>query len=546
MPGPVKHSAVEEFSIMSTGSLADEIRRRRTFAIISHPDAGKTTLTEKLLLFGGAIQMAGTVKGRKATRHATSDWMRLEQQRGISVTSSVMQFPFDECIVNLLDTPGHEDFSEDTYRTLTAVDSALMVIDCAKGVEERTIKLMEVCRLRDTPIMTFVNKLDRDGRAPIELLDEIESVLQIQCAPITWPIGMGRDLKGVYHLIEDKIYVYVAVEKGRVGTHETIAGIASLEAQEFLGAEYQQFLEEVELVRGASPHFDLPRYLAAKQTPVFFGSAVNNFGVRELLSAFVAHSPAPQPRAALQRTVNAAESKLSGFIFKIQANMDPGHRDRIAFMRLCSGRYARGMRLHHVRLHKDVRIADALTFLAADRSQAEEAYAGDIIGLHNHGTINIGDTFSEGEDLTFTGVPNFAPELFRRAVLKDPLRMKALQKGLSQLCEEGATQLFKPLRNNDLILGAIGQLQFEVVAFRLQDEYGVQCVFEPINVAVARWVSLKDEKRLAEFRTKAYDNLAVDHAGELVYLAPTRVNLGLTEERWPEIKFLKTRENLWN
>jgi peptide chain release factor 3 len=532
--------------LVNESEIVNEINRRRTFAIISHPDAGKTTLTEKLLLFGGAIQMAGTVKGRKATRHATSDWMRLEQQRGISVTSSVMQFPFDECIVNLLDTPGHEDFSEDTYRTLTAVDSALMVIDCAKGVEERTIKLMEVCRLRDTPIMTFVNKLDRDGRAPIELLDEIENVLQIQCAPITWPIGMGRDLKGVYHLIEDQIYVYVAVEKGRVGTHETIAGIASDEAREFLGAGYQEFLEEVELVRGASPHFDLSRYLAAKQTPVFFGSAVNNFGVRELLSAFVAHSPAPQPRAALQRTVNAAESKLSGFVFKIQANMDPGHRDRIAFMRLCSGRYARGMRLHHVRLHKDIRIADALTFLAADRSQAEQAYAGDIIGLHNHGTINIGDTFSEGEELTFTGVPNFAPEIFRRAVLKDPLRMKALQKGLSQLCEEGATQLFKPLRNNDLILGAIGQLQFEVVAFRLQDEYGVQCVFEPINVAVARWVSLKDEKRLAEFRTKAYDNLAVDHAGELVYLAPTRVNLGLTEERWPEIRFLKTRENLSN
>jgi peptide chain release factor 3 len=511
---------------MSSGSLAEEIRRRRTFAIISHPDAGKTTLTEKLLLFGGAIQMAGTVKGRKATRHATSDWMRLEQQRGISVTSSVMQFPFDGCIVNLLDTPGHEDFSEDTYRTLTAVDSALMVIDCAKGVEERTIKLMEVTRLRDTPIMTF------------------ESVLKIQCAPMTWPIGMGRDLLGVYHLIEDKIYVYVPVEKGRVGTHETISGIASDEAREFLGDRYQQFLEEVELVRGASPQFDLERYLAAKQTPVFFGSAVNNFGVRELLSSFVAHSPPPQPRPTLQRPVNAEESKLTGFVFKIQANMDPGHRDRIAFMRLCSGRYARGMRLHHVRLDKDVRIADALTFLAADRSQAEEAYAGDIIGLHNHGSINIGDSFSEGETLTFTGVPNFAPEIFRRAVLKDPLRMKALQKGLSQLCEEGATQLFKPLRNNDLILGAIGQLQFEVVAFRLQDEYSVQCVFEPINVVVARWVSTQDEKRLAEFRVKAYDNLAIDHAGELVYLAPTRVNLGLTEERWPEIKFLKTRENL--
>ena len=528
---------------MST-DLADEVRRRRTFAIISHPDAGKTTLTEKLLLFGGAIQMAGTVKGRKATRHATSDWMALEQQRGISVTSSVMQFPFDDCIINLLDTPGHEDFSEDTYRTLTAVDSALMVIDCAKGVEERTIKLMDVTRLRDTPIMTFVNKLDRDGRSPIELLDEIESVLKIQCSPITWPIGMGRDLLGVYHLLEDKIYVYVPAEKGRVGEHETIDALASDEAKEYLGARYAQFLDEVDLVRGASPAFDLEKYRAAKQTPVFFGSAVNNFGVRELLSAFAKHSPAPMPRPTVQRTVESSEAKLTGFVFKIQANMDPGHRDRIAFMRLCSGRYARGMRMRHVRLNKDVRIADALTFLAADRSQAEEAFAGDIIGLHNHGTINIGDTFTEGENLTFTGIPNFAPELFRRAVLKDPLRMKALQKGLSQLCEEGATQLFKPLRNNDLILGAIGQLQFEVVAFRLQDEYNVQCVFEPINVAVARWVRLDDDKRLQEFRTKAYDNLAVDHGGELVYLAPTRVNLGLIEERWPEIGFIKTRENL--
>jgi peptide chain release factor 3 len=529
---------------MSNDVIAENIGSRRTFAIISHPDAGKTTLTEKLLLFGGAIQMAGTVKGRKATRHATSDWMRLEQQRGISVTSSVMQFPFNDRVVNLLDTPGHEDFSEDTYRTLTAVDSALMVIDCAKGVEERTIKLMEVTRLRDTPIMTFINKLDRDGRPPIELLDEVESVLKIQCTPVTWPIGMGRDLLGVYHLIEDRIYVYVAVEKGRVGTHDTIDGITSDAARGFLGTRYAAFLEEVELVRGASPRFELQRYLAAKQTPVFFGSAVNNFGVRELLSAFVANAPGPQPRPTLQRIVKPDEPKLTGFVFKIQANMDPGHRDRIAFMRLCSGRYLRGMRMHHVRLDKDIRVADALTFLAADRSQAEEAYAGDIIGLHNHGTINIGDTFTEGEELTFTGVPNFAPEIFRRAVLKDPLRMKALQKGLSQLCEEGATQLFKPLRNNDLILGAIGQLQFEVVAFRLQDEYSVQCVFEPINVAVARWVNLKDEKRLQEFRNKAYDNLAMDHAGELVYLAPTRVNLGLTVERWPEIKFQETRENL--
>jgi peptide chain release factor 3 len=523
--------------------ISKEINRRRTFAIISHPDAGKTTLTEKLLLFGGAIQMAGTVKGRKATRHATSDWMRLEQQRGISVTSSVMQFPFRDCIVNLLDTPGHEDFSEDTYRTLTAVDSALMVIDCAKGVEERTVKLMEVCRLRDTPIITFINKLDREGRAPIDLLDEIEQVLKIRTAPVTWPIGMGQRLKGVYHLPQDRIYAYQAAEKGRVGENTIIAGLASDEAQQFLGADAAAFAAEVALVQGATDAFDLDAYLAGRQTPVFFGSAINNFGVEELLTAFAENAPGPLPRATRERTVEALEPKLTGFVFKIQANMDPAHRDRIAFLRLCSGRYERGMRLYHSRLKKEVRIADALTFMAADRTQAEEAFAGDIIGLHNHGTINIGDTFTEGEQLGFTGIPSFAPELFRRAVLKDPLKMKALQKGLAQLCEEGATQLFKPMRSNDLILGAVGQLQFEVVAFRLQDEYNVQCVFDTIGVHTARWVYCDDAKMLAEFQQRNYDNLAVDHGGALVYLAPSRVNLHLTLERWPGVTFRETREH---
>ena len=522
----------------------DEIARRRTFAIISHPDAGKTTLTEKLLLFGGAIQLAGTVKGRKATRHATSDWMRLEQQRGISVTSSVMQFPYEGRMVNLLDTPGHEDFSEDTYRTLTAVDSALMVIDCAKGVEERTIKLMEVCRLRDTPIMTFINKLDREGREPMELLDEIEKILKIQCAPVTWPIGMGRDLRGIYHLLEDRIYVYQAGEKGRAGTHATIDGLMSDAATELLGDRAASFRDEVELVRGAAPEFDIDLYRGGKQTPVFFGSAINNFGVTELLSAFVVHAPGPMPRETTSRTVQPQEDKLSGFVFKIQANMDPGHRDRIAFMRICSGRYAKGMRLFHVRLGKEMRISDALTFLASDRQHTDEAFAGDIIGLHNHGTINIGDTFTEGESVMFTGIPNFAPEMFRRVVLRDPLRMKALQKGLDQLCEEGATQVFRPLRNNDLILGAVGQLQFDVVAFRLQDEYGVQATFDNVNVFTARWVYGNDTKKLDEFRTKAYENLAVDHAGALVYLAPTRVNLSLTLERWPDLDFRETREHL--
>ncbi len=521
-----------------------EIARRRTFAIISHPDAGKTTLTEKLLLFGGAIQMAGTVKGRKAARHATSDWMRLEQQRGISVTSSVMQFPYRDRIVNLLDTPGHEDFSEDTYRTLTAVDSALMVIDCAKGVEERTIKLMDVCRLRATPIMTFINKLDRDGREPVELLDEIERVLRISCAPVTWPIGMGRALRGIYHLLEDRIYVYDEVAGGRRGQHRTIDGLASDAAAALLGDQAQAFRDEIELLRGAMPAFDAAAYLAARQTPVFFGSAIGNFGVAELLDAFVEHAPAPLARETTGRIVQAAESPLSGFVFKIQANMDPGHRDRIAFMRICSGRYRRGMRLFHVRLGKEVRVADALTFMASDRQQADEAWAGDIIGLHNHGTINIGDTFTEGERLNFTGIPSFAPELFRRAVLKDPLRMKALQKGLAQLCEEGATQLFRPLRNNDLILGAVGPLQFEVVAFRLADEYGVSCNFEPANVVTARWIDCADPKRLDEFRDRAHEHLALDHAGELVYLAPTRINLELTVERWPGVGFRQTREHL--
>jgi len=523
--------------------IEQQVSRRRTFAIISHPDAGKTTLTEKLLLYGGAIQLAGTVKGRKASRHATSDWMALEQQRGISVTSSVMQFPYKDYVVNLLDTPGHEDFSEDTYRTLTAVDSALMVIDCGKGVEQRTIKLMEVCRLRDTPIMTFINKLDRDGREPIDLLDEIESVLEIHCAPITWPIGMGRSLKGVYHLRQDKIYVYDRVGREKAAEIRMIDGLQSDEAAEVLGDSVADFREEIELVKGACPEFSLDEYLAARQTPVFFGSAIANFGVRELLDEFVAHAPVPLARESEQRDVSPFEEALTGFVFKIQANMDPGHRDRIAFMRICSGQYKKGIRVLHVRSGKEVKIPEAITFMAADRQHAETAYAGDIIGIHNHGTINIGDSFSQGEQIRFVGIPNFAPEIFRRAILKDPLRLKALQKGLAQLCEEGATQLFKPMRNNDLILGAVGPLQFDVVAHRLRDEYKVECQFEAINVATARWVECDDVKMLSDFERKAHDNLALDHGDRLVYIAPTRVNLSLTEERWPDIDFRKTREH---
>ncbi len=525
---------------MST--IQQEVSRRRTFAIISHPDAGKTTLTEKLLLFGGAINMAGTVKGRKARRHATSDWMALEQQRGISITSSVMQFPYRDRIVNLLDTPGHEDFSEDTYRTLTAVDSALMVIDCAKGVERRTIKLMDVCRLRDTPIMTFINKLDRDGRDPVELLDEIEAMLKIECSPVTWPIGMGRELKGVYHLLQDRIYLYSAAGRENISKIEVIEGLDSAAAEEVLGDDAINFRDEIELVRGACPEFSLDDYLAAKQSPVFFGSAISNFGVQELLDAFVEYAPPPAPRESEVRTVQPDEAELTGFVFKIQANMDPGHRDRIAFLRICSGEYRKGMRLKHVRSGKEMKIADAITFMAADRQHAETAYAGDILGLHNHGTINIGDSFTQGEELRFSGIPSFAPEIFQRAILKDPLKLKALKKGLAQLCEEGATQLFKPLRNNDLILGAIGPLQFEVVAHRLNDEYKVECQFESINVATARWVETDDDKKFQEFQRKAHDNLALDHNDRLVYIAPSKVNLNLTMERWPDIRFMETRE----
>ncbi|MBI5041884.1 MAG: peptide chain release factor 3 [Gammaproteobacteria bacterium] len=520
-----------------------EAARRRTFAIISHPDAGKTTLTEKLLLFGGAIQLAGTVKGRKAARHATSDWMELEKQRGISITSSVMQFPYKDCMINLLDTPGHEDFSEDTYRTLTAVDSALMVIDAAKGVEERTIKLMDVCRLRDTPIMTFINKLDREGREPIELLDEVESVLKIQCSPITWPIGMGKRFKGVYHLIEDSVHLYTP-GKGSVRQDVTvIKGIDNPLLNDVLGDHVAELRDEIELIRGASHAFDVQAYLAGKQTPVFFGSAINNFGIQELLDYFTVYAPVPLARQTLTRVVEPTEEKFTGFVFKIQANMDPQHRDRIAFLRVCSGSYQKGMRMRHVRIARDVQISNALTFLASERGHVEEAWPGDIIGLHNHGTIRIGDTFTQGEDLKYTGIPSFAPELFRRAILRDPLRMKALQKGLEQLCEEGATQLFRPLKNNDMILGAVGILQFDVVAHRLRDEYNVECVFENVAVATARWVECEDPKVMEKFREKAYENLAIDQGGDLVYIAPTRVNLDMAIERHPEVRFFATREH---
>ena len=520
-----------------------EISKRRTFAIISHPDAGKTTVTEKLLLYGGAIKTAGSVKARKANTHATSDWMEMEKERGISVTSSVMQFPYNQHIINLLDTPGHEDFSEDTYRTLTAVDSALMVIDVAKGVEQRTIKLMEVCRLRDTPILTFINKLDREGREPIDLLDEVESILNIECSPITWPIGMGKSFKGVFHLLEDKIYLFESGKNTKIGDNTIIEGIDNPQLDEILGKEFvQEVREEIELISGTTNPFNLDSFLEGKQTPVFFGSAINNFGIENLLNGFIKYAPIPQSRQSDNRSVSPEENKLTGFVFKIQANMDPKHHDRLAFMRIVSGEYSKGMKVFQVSTGKQIKISNAVTFMSRERSSAESASAGDVIGIHNHGGIGIGDTFTQGEKLNFQGIPNFAPELFRRAQLKDPLKTKALKKGLDQLSEEGATQVFRPISNSTQILGAVGILQFDVVAHRLKYEYGVDCQFETINVATARWVSGSD-KDIEQLKIKAGNNIAIDSSGVLSYLAPSLVNLQLTMERHPNITFHTTREH---
>ena len=523
--------------------IAREVARRRTFGIISHPDAGKTTLTEKLLLFGGAIQLAGTVKARKSARHATSDWMDIEKQRGISVASSVMQFEYRDHVVNLLDTPGHQDFSEDTYRVLTAVDSALMVIDAARGVEEQTIKLLNVCRMRNTPIITFMNKLDREARDPLELLDEVETVLKIRCAPITWPIGMGKAFRGVYHLINDEIMLFEAGSERADQAFEIIKGIDNPKLDEMFPMEIEQLRNEVELVHGASNPFNLEQFLAGELTPVFFGSAINNFGVREVLNALLEWAQPPQPRDATARMVEPTETAFSGFVFKIQANMDPAHRDRIAFLRVCSGRFERGMRIRHLRLERDVRVSSVVTFMASSREQVDEAYAGDIIGLPNHGNMQIGDSFSEGELLQFTGIPYFAPDFFRVVRIKNPLKIKQLHKGLQQLGEEGAVQVFRPLSGGDLVLGAVGVLQFDVVASRLLHEYGVDAVFEGTGISSARWVSSDDRRVLDDFEKALTHNLAHDAAGNLAYLATSGVNLRLTQERWPKLTFHATREH---
>lgn len=520
-----------------------EVDKRRTFGIISHPDAGKTTLTEKLLLFGGAIQLAGAVKARKAARHATSDWMAIEKERGISVTTSVMKFNYNDFEINLLDTPGHQDFSEDTYRVLTAVDSALMVIDSAKGVEPQTKKLMEVCRMRNTPIITFINKMDRDGLHPLDLLADIEERLQVECAPLSWPVGMGKNFKGVYNIYRKELHLFTPGKTTRNQGGIIINDLSDPRLDEMLGSDAGRLREDIDLLEGAAAPFDHAHYLKANQTPVFFGSAVNNFGVKELLDAFVEMSPSPQERATITRNVSPYENDFSGFVFKIQANMDPAHRDRIAFLRICSGKFTRGMRVIHHRSGKEVALSNATIFMAQDRSNVEEAYPGDIIGLHNHGTIKIGDTFTDKEPLKFTGIPNFAPEHFRRVRLLNPIKNKQLQKGLLQLSEEGAVQFFKPLSGNSYILGAVGVLQFDVTMARLKDEYGADAVTEPADYAKARWIQCKDRKKLELFERENKNNLALDAEGHLTYLARSEWSLDYEMKQWPEISFLNTREH---
>ena len=522
--------------------LAAEVSRRRTFAIISHPDAGKTTLTEKLLLFGGAIQEAGAIKARRASRHATSDWLEIEKQRGISVSSSVMQFEYQGYTINLLDTPGHEDFSEDTYRVLTAVDAAVMVIDAAKGVEAQTIKLLEVCRLRNTPIITFVNKFDREVRGPLAILEEIEATLKIDCAPVSWPIGMGKSFRGVYDMLTDRLLRFRGGEERRNTDTEVVDGINSPRLDELFPEETPILREEVNLIREASTPFELQAFLAGRQTPVLFGSGINNFGVQEVLTALLEWAPYPQPRAAVERTVQPSEEPLTGFVFKIQANMDPKHRDRIAFFRICSGRYTPGTRLMHLRLSREMRIPNALVFMANARKASEEAVAGDIIGIHNHGQLQIGDTLTQGEALTYRGIPYFAPELFVSARPADPLKAKQLQKGLKELGEEGAVQVF----TNELgrrLLGAVGRLQFDIVAHRLKGEYSVDALYEPAEVYTARWLSFPDQASRRSFEQRESAALAEDVDGNPVYLAPSRYKLQLTQERFPDIGFHATREH---
>lgn len=525
--------------------MTNKINPRKTFAIISHPDAGKTTLTEKLLLFAGAIQQAGAVKARGENRHARSDWMKVEQERGISVASSVMNFDYKDITFNLLDTPGHEDFSEDTYRVLTAVDSAVMVIDSAKGIETQTKKLFEVCRLRNVPIITFINKLDREGLDPFELLDDIEKTLALDVTPASWPIGMGKDFRGCYDLINDQLILMNKTgDKSQINaTIETCRGLDDEKLDRLLPAyAVEKLREDVEMVRELCPAFDKQAYLDGALTPVFFGSAINNFGVKEVLEGLHELAPQPLPRPAVERNVKPEEGKVSGFVFKIQANMDPKHRDRIAFMRICSGHFKRGMTLYQSRDGKPIKVATPVMFLAQERELAEDAFPGDIIGIPNHGQLRIGDSLTEGEKLHFTGIPSFAPELLKSVRALDPLKSKHLGDALKQIAEEGGASVFKPLIGAEWIVGVVGVLQFEVMADRIKNEFGLPVMFEPTQYYTARWVSCEDKNIWKKFFDTNQMNLAVDNNGQDVFLARNTWHLNKIKEDFPQLILSKTRE----
>ncbi|MBM3158720.1 MAG: peptide chain release factor 3 [Bacteroidetes bacterium] len=520
----------------------ESISRRRTFAIISHPDAGKTTLTEKFLLFGGAIQVAGAVKSNKIKKHATSDFMEIERQRGISVATSVMSFEYKGTLINLLDTPGHKDFAEDTYRTLTAVDSVILVVDSVNGVEEQTRRLMEVCRMRDTPVILFINKMDRDGKNRFDLLEEVEKELSLELHPMTWPINSGKEFKGVYNIAEKNLLLFQAGTKGNEDTL-TVDNLSCTILDERLGEKDATTLrEDVELIDGVHGPLSVERYLAGKVAPVFFGSAINNFGVREMLDTFIRIAPTPQSRATSTRKVDPNEDKMTGFVFKIHANLDPKHRDRIAFMRICSGKFERNKYFHHVRLDKDIRFSNPYSFMARDKSIIEDAYAGDVVGLFDTGNFKIGDSLTEGEDFYFTGIPSFSPEIFKEVVNKDPLKTKQLEKGLLQLTEEGVAQLFTQFGGTKKIIGCVGELQFEVIQYRLLHEYGASVIFNPLPFYKACWLTGADEKKLEDFLRFKQANAGVDKDGNPVYLAQSEWYLNTEISNNPDIQFHFTSE----
>ncbi len=522
--------------------LEQEIAKRRTFGIISHPDAGKTTLTEKLLLFGGAIQKAGAVKSSKIKDHARSDWMEIEKQRGISVATSVMGFHYQDTKINLLDTPGHQDFAEDTFRTLTAVDSVIMVIDCVKGVETQTEKLMDVCRMRSTPVLCFINKLDREGRDPFELLDEIEEKLNIKVRPLSWPIGMGKGFRGVYSLYEKSLHLFTP-SKTTVEEGIKIENINNQQIDHLIGeSNTRQLRADVDLIEGVYPEFEIAEYLAGRVAPVFFGSAVNNFGVKELLDTFIRIAPAPQPRATTLRTIAPVEKKFSGFIFKIHANMDPKHRNRIAFLRVCSGRFERGSNYYHVRQEKGLRFSNATAFMAQDRETIDEAWPGDIVGIFDTGNLKIGDTLTEGEATVYTGIPSFSPEIFKEVVNKDAMKTKQLEKGLQQLMEEGVAQLFTYELGKKKVVGVVGALQFEVIQFRLKNEYNATVEFVSQNIYKACWISSRHPQKLQEFIASKQRHIATDKDGKLVFMAESKAWLQMVQDNFPEIEFHFTSE----